>query len=370
VTVFNVPLASLRQRRSLKWRRYPPEVLPLWLAELDAYLPPAARAAIERATALGDFGYPGGHILQPAWIRYAHDTWDLDLAEGQVSLALDVVGAMTAAVECLTASDATIALTQPVYPPFREVATAGGRRARPIDQTPDGRLDLAAIERTFAVARPAMFLVCNPDNPQGTIASPDELAAVAELARRYDVLVLVDEIHSLIHDPGAVFTPYLTVPGADRGLVATSASKGFGLAGLKAGLLLAGPQAQPLLGRIPARLRQTDHLALLAQAAALDGDRDWLAQLNREVTAHKAWLAGRLAGLGLTYQPSPATYLAWVDCSVLGLADPTAHFLDHGHVAFNSGVDYDPGRRQWLRINLATSPDILDEAIRRLAASL
>jgi len=356
----------------MKWRRYPPDVLPLWVAEMDTYLPPAVRAAVAEAVDLGDFGYHGPGILEPAWIRYAQDTWGLDYRADQIGLCYDVVGAMTTVVDYLTPRDATIAFTTPIYPPFHDAGGVAGRRTVLIDMTPQGRFDLGAIERCFATEHPAMFLVCNPYNPHGTIASADQLAVIAQLANQHGVIVLVDEIHGLVHDRHVGFTPYHTVPGSETGLVATSASKGFGLAGLKVALLVAGRDAVPLLRQIPYEAREgtAGHLAMIAQAAALDHDRDWLAQMNHEVVANKHLLSDLLVKVGLDYTPSPATYFAWVDCARLGLEDPAAHFLSQGKVAFNSGADYDPRFRQWIRINVATSADILREAIHRLAAAL
>jgi cystathionine beta-lyase len=249
--VFDVPLEVLRRRRSMKWTRYPADVLPLWVAEMDIHLSPAVRAAVTQAVEVGDLGYHGPRLLEPAWVRYARDTWGLELEERQVALTLDVVGAMAFAVDCLTPRDAAIAITTPIYPPFRYAASVGGRRVIEIDMTPEGRFDLGAIGRCFAAEHPAMFLVCNPYNPHGTIASRDQLAVIARLANEHGVTVLVDEIHALVHDNHVGFTPYFAVPGSETGFVATSASKGFGLAGLKAGLLIAGRAAVPRLAQIP-----------------------------------------------------------------------------------------------------------------------
>ncbi|MDR1512855.1 MAG: aminotransferase class I/II-fold pyridoxal phosphate-dependent enzyme [Propionibacteriaceae bacterium] len=372
MTIFNVPLDVLARRRSMKWRRHPPDVLPLWVAEMDCYLSPNVQRAIQEALLIGDFGYHGPHILEPAWRRYARDAWGLDLEERQIELSLDVMAAMAAAVDHLTPKDAVIATTTPIYPPFRDAGTVGGRRLVTVDMTPEGRFDLTAIDKLFAQEKPAMFLVCNPYNPHGTIATCDQLAAIAAMGARWGVTILVDEIHALVHDRHVGFTPYLTVPGSEAGFVATSASKGFGLAGLKVGLLVAGPAAVDSLARIPYanKAGSAGHLALIAQAAALDGDRDWLDQMNHEVVANKSLLADLLTKVGLRYTPSPATYFAWIDCSRFGLDDPAAHFLKEGRVAFNSGAEYDPRFRQWIRINVAASAEVLREAVRRLAQAL
>jgi cystathionine beta-lyase len=370
--VFDVPLTVLRQRQSMKWTRYPADVLPLWVAEIDALLSPGVQAAMTRAITVGDFGYHGAPRLEPAWLRYSHDAWGLDLVENQVTTCADVMSAMATVVRHLTPPGAVIATTTPIYPPFRAAGSVDQHPLVTVDMTPDGRLDLTALAELFERTRPAAFLLCHPYNPYGTLATRAELAAVAELANAQGVIVVADEIHALVHDPADDFVSYLTVPGSETGFVATSASKGFGLAGLKAGLLIAGAERIGDLARLPYedRAGATSHLGLLAQTAALDEDRPWLAELNAEIVANKRWLSEALAPIGLTYTPSPATYLAWIDCSPLGLADPAAHFRTRGRVAFNPGTDYDERAKQWIRINVATSPAILAEAVDRLSASL
>ncbi|MDR0416989.1 MAG: aminotransferase class I/II-fold pyridoxal phosphate-dependent enzyme [Propionibacteriaceae bacterium] len=372
MTVFDVPLETLRQRQSMKWTRFPADVLPLWVAEADCHPSPAVRAALARAVEIGDFGYHGAPSLQPAWRRYAADAWGLELAADQVETCGDVMGGITSVIRHLTPAGAAIASTTPVYAPFRSAGGLDGRRLVTVDMTPAGRLDLPALADLFARDRPAAFLLCHPYNPHGTIATPAELAELAALANRYGVTVVADEIHALVVDPAAGFTPYVAVPGADTAFTVASASKGFSLAGLRAGLIIAGRRRVDDLKRLPYEDKAgvTGHLGMLAQTAALDHDRAWLADLNAEVAANKRLLAGLLAPLGLAYEPSPATYLAWVDCSPLGLADPTAHCLRHGRVAFSPGTDFDARAKQWTRINVATSPAILAEAVRRLEAAL
>ncbi|MDR1387821.1 MAG: aminotransferase class I/II-fold pyridoxal phosphate-dependent enzyme [Propionibacteriaceae bacterium] len=371
MTIFDVGLDVLRQRQSMKWTRYPDDVLPLWVAEMDCRLSPGARAALERAVEIGDFGYHGRLALEPAWIRYAEQTWGLRLSDQQVAACGNVMAGMTALVEHLTPPGSVIATTTPIYAPFRPAATVAGRRLATVSMTPAGRLDLPGLAQLFQSQRPAAFLLCNPHNPCGSVATAAELTAVADLARQHRVLVVVDEIHSLLHDPAVPFVPYLSLPGGADGVVVTSASKAFGLAGVAAGLTVAGADRVEQMWSLPYEVRASaSHLGLLAQRAALDQDRDWLAQLNRELVEHKELLADLLSELGLSYHPSPATYLAWVDCSSLGLADPAAHFLERGRVAFNAGSDYDQAHGQWIRINLATSPEIVREAIRRMAVAL
>jgi len=190
------------------------------------------------------------------------------------------------------------------------------------------------------------------------------------LARRYDVVVISDEIHGPLVAPDATFTSYLQVPGSENGFVVTSASKAFNLAALKAGLLIGGAEVVHALWKLPYEVRAgSSHLGLMLQAAGLDHDREWLAQLNTEIAANKTLLASLLPEVGLSYTPSQGTYLAWVDASSLGFENAAVTIRERGKVAFSPGTDYAGDRGQWIRINLATSPEIIREAVRRIGVA-
>lgn len=201
-----------------------------------------------------------------------------------------------------------------------------------------------------------------------------ELAAVAALAGRYGVRVVADEIHAPLTAPGADFVPYLAVPGAERGLSLMSASKGWNLAGLKAALAVAGPGAAADLALLPEEVSHgPSHVGVLAHTAALLEGVGWLDALlaglddNRRLLT--ALLAEQLPGIG--YRPGDATYLAWLDCRALGLGDdPAAVFLERGRVALSRGLDFGTGGAGHVRLNIATSPEILTEGVRRMAAAL
>ncbi|MDO5285853.1 MAG: aminotransferase class I/II-fold pyridoxal phosphate-dependent enzyme [Actinomycetia bacterium] len=371
MAIFNVPLDVLRQRTSMKWTHYPPDVLPMWVAEMDCLPSPGVRRALARAVEIGDLGYPGYDALPQAFIRFARDWWNLELDEQQVMPCSDVVGGMSELVDRLTSPGAEVVIASPTYPPFRVTATTRGRRLVEVATTADGRLDLTALAAAFARDRVEAFLLCNPQNPHGTVPTLAELTALARLAAEHGVRVISDEIHAPLVAPGVVFTPYLSVPGTTNAYAVVSASKSFNLAALKAGLLVAGTGAVDEMWSFPYEVQAgSSHLGLMLQAAALDQDRDWLAQLNQEVAEHKQLLAELLAPLGLAYQPSQATYLAWVDASATGWERPAEDLLERGRVAFNPGTDYRADHASWVRVNLATSPELVQEGVRRVAVAL
>ena len=373
MTIFSLTESELRQRRSLKWRTYAPDVLPLWVAEMDAALQPSVRETLVEALDRGDTGYPFGTDYADAYRASALERWRLPLEPAQVRRGGDVMNAVLCVLEATTNPGDGIVITAPVYPPFWQVTSGYRRRTVPVDLTAEGRLDLSALEAAFAADDVTAFLLCSPHNPTGTVHTADELAAVASLCDRTGVQLVVDEIHAWLIDPGATFVPVLSVPEARNAVVLVSAGKSWNLAAFKAGLYVAGAGATGVLDALPPLAGQsTGHLGAMAHAAALRDEQAWVDQVSVEVAANKELLAGLLHSLvpGARYVPGPGTYLAWVDCTELGLENPARHFEQVGRVAFSPGLSFSRAHGQWVRINLATSPAILTRAVERMAASL
>jgi cystathionine beta-lyase len=271
-----------------------------------------------------------------------------------------------------------VVVNPPVYPPFFQFVTHMDRRVVEAPLGPDLRIDFGTLEETFrqAVAggRRAAFLLCSPHNPTGTVHTAAELSAVARLAERYGVRVVADEIHAPLVLAGAGFVPYLSVPGGERGLSLMSASKAWNLAGLKAALAVAGPAAAADLARLPEEVSHgPSHLGVIAHTAALREGTAWLDAVLAGLDDNRRLLADLLAEHlpAVDYRPGEATYLAWLDCRALGLGDdPADVFLHRGRVALNSGIPFGAGGVGHVRLNLATSPEIITEAVRRMAAAL
>jgi cystathionine beta-lyase len=372
-------LAQLRLRTSEKWRAYPSDVLPLFVAEMDVLLADPVARAITDAVSSGDTGYPIGTAYAEALAEFADKRWDWDgIAVPRTAMVPDVMLGVVEVLAVVCGPTDPVVVNCPVYPPFYHVVRHTGR---PVEEAPlgeDGRIDFTALENAFQRAkargsRPA-YLLCNPHNPTGTVHTADELAAVTALADRYGVRVVADEIHAPLVLPGAAFVPYLSTTGADRGISLMSASKAWNLAGLKAALAIAGPAAADDLARIPDWVQESpSHLGVIAHTAALRDGIDWLDALlaglddNRRLLSEL--LAAHLPEVG--YRPGEGTYLAWLDCRPLGLGDdPAAVFLDRGRVALNSGPAFGTGGAGHVRLNLATSPDLITEAVRRMATAL
>ncbi|RAO34021.1 Cystathionine beta-lyase [Micromonospora saelicesensis] len=370
---------QLRQRTSLKWREYPDDVLPLWVAEMDVPLAEPVARAITDAVARGDTGYTAGTAYPQAVADFAARRWGWDgLAVERTALVPDVMHGVVEALRLVTEPGDAVVVNCPVYPPFYESVAHADRRIMEAPLGEDLRIDLDALEDAFrrarAGGRPAAYLLCSPHNPTGVVHSAAELTAVAELAQRHGVRVVADEIHAPVVAGGARFVPYLSVPGTENGLSLMSASKGWNLAGLRGGLLVAGSAAAGDLARVPFGVSvSTSHLGVIAHTAAFRDGGEWLDALLAGLDDNRRLLTALLAEHlpAVRYQPGQATYLAWLDCRALGLGDdPASVFLDRGRVALNSGLAFGTGGAGHVRLNLATAPELIIEAVHRMASAV
>ncbi|MFE6967796.1 MalY/PatB family protein [Isoptericola sp. NPDC057653] len=389
-------LDDLRRRTSVKWRVHPPDVLPLFVAEMDTPVAPCVVDAVRAALDLGDTGYDIGTTYAEALAPFAEERWGWvpDVASSRTMP--DVMVAIVETLRVLTAPGDAVVVTPPVYPPFYGFPGNEGRRVLEAPLTEDLRLDLGTLEDAFARAtgaadqgtgpgsgRRAVLLLCNPHNPTGTAHTRAELEAVLALADRYDVRVVADEIHApftfeRVAAGAAPFVPLLSVAGSDRAVVVQSASKAFNLAGLRAATLLGGPGAAADLRRIPEEAgHAVNHLAVLAHAAAYRDGGPWLDALLDGVHRNRG-LAGALLAEhapAVRLRPADATYLAWLDVrAALPTGVPAAGaadlVLERGRLALEDGVRFGAGGAGRLRLNLATSTAVLTEAAQRLGRAL
>lgn len=392
-----VPFAELdpallrTQRTSLKWTRYPADVLPLFVAEMDFAVAPVVQQALIDRVLASDTGYlDGPGPLAPAFADFARDRWGWEVPHDHVHIATDVATGIVESLRLFRPAGGRIALPTPVYPSFFEMldevpfevveiplmstgtAPAGG------SESPEARLDLAGIERLFA-SDPGIdaFLLCSPHNPHGLIHSAEELAELARLAAQYDVFVVSDEIHAPLAHAGQTFTPFAPLAAAAGALsvTTTSASKGWNLAGTKCSVIVAADaRANETLRRLPPEVAcRSSILGLHASVAAFVDGRDWLDRAIAQFEANDRLLAelvrDRLPGVRRT-RPR-AGYLAWLDFRDAGLGDdPSRRILFDARVALNNGASFGEGGSGHARLNLACAPDTIREAVDRIARIL
>ncbi|WP_243062012.1 MalY/PatB family protein [Humibacter sp. RRB41] len=374
------PLPVLRsERTSIKWRRYAPDVLPLFVAEMDFELAPSIVDAVSNALRSGDTGYlDGPGDLAPVFADFAAREWGWRVDPERVHLATDVtVGLVEALRLIVPPAGARVVVTPPVYAPFFEmIGEVHGRAVEvPLVEASGWTLDLQGIERAFADGAEAMLL-CNPQNPTGRCHSRQTLEALAELAARYDVAVLSDEVHAPLAHPGVVFTPFapLAEAAGARSATVTSASKAWNLAALKcAWIVAADDRMAAVLTRLPEEAAaRTSLLGLHAGLAALQST-EWRDATVRQIVANIDILRSELAEHAprVRVVVPDAGYLVWLDLRDAGLGDDPAEVLrEEGRVAFNSGPTFGTGGAGFVRVNVACEPSTIVEAVRRVAVVL
>ncbi len=363
-------LSRLRSRTSAKWGYYPDDVLPLWVAEMDAYVAPEITAAVTAAMQNGDTGYPWGPRYPEAVASFAANRWNWSMDSIRTAMVADVMSGVRECISAISPDGGALILTPPVYPPFFGVA---GKLKQEIITAPlnaEYRMDPDALEAAFKEAtaggRVATMLMSNPHNPTGTVHTRAELEMLATLARQYGVRVVSDEIHAPLIMPSSTFTPYLSVAntGPDFGVV--SASKGWNLAAFKAALVMYGADVEEDMS-----LHGAGHMAVIAHTTAFNEARPWLDAAIGGIDANRRMLGDLLETLmpRAGYQMPEATYLAWIDCRELGLGDdPAATILEQGKVGLSSGSAFGEQGKGFVRFNMATSPAIMEEAVTRMAA--
>lgn len=374
-----LPLESLRERSSSKWRTYPAEVLPLFVAETDFPLAPAITRELTALVERGDTGYtPPDPGLARAYAAFAERRFGWTVDPARIRSTCDVMMGVVEILRAVLAPGDRVVVTPPVYPPFCDcVPEAGGVVERvPLRDTGEGwELDLDGIAAALASGARAVLL-CNPHNPTGTAHSRAALARLADIAEEYGAVVVSDEIHAPLIHPGAVFTPFLAASAAAArvGFALVSASKAFNLAGLKCALMVtATDERTAVVSGLPAEVEwRTGLFGARAAVAAFSPESDeWLDSLRAALDENRHLLADLLAEhLPLArYRIPDAGFLAWVDVSAYGWGDNPAPFLRReAKVALHHGPLFGAEGVGHVRINVGCAPEVLREAIERIGA--
>jgi cysteine-S-conjugate beta-lyase len=372
-------LARLRNRTSVKWRTYPPEVLPAFVAEMDFDPAEQIKDAIRAALQAGDLGYPHKGELCEAYAEFAADRLGWSPDPDHVFAIPDVMTGIAELVQAITEPGAGVVINPPVYAPFFFRLELAGRRVvqAPLQANADGsyELDIDALDAALGQPGAGAYLLCNPHNPLGRVWSRDQLTAIAEVCDRRNMPVLVDEIHAPLCLPGARHVPFHTLdhPAARRAVVFSSATKGWNIPGVKCGIAVAGDPASAAILHQRWEALLASHLGIHASVAAFRSARAWLDAAIGQIASNSRLLAELLADQlpAVRYRPPQASFLAWLDCRALGLGDdPAAQFLARGQVALTSGPDFGSQGRGFARLNIGTSPELVSEAIRRIAAAV
>jgi cysteine-S-conjugate beta-lyase len=374
------PLEELRKRSSEKWRRFPADVLPLPVAEMDYEIAPVIREQLIEMVDRSDTGYLGPiPELGVALRDFSQMRWGFTFDPERVRVAVDVGAAIVEVSRLFVRSGEKIMINSPVYQNFYNWIKElhGDCVDAPLVEINDGgeksyRLDFDAIERGYA-SGVKVHLLCHPHNPLGVIFAREDLARIAALAKEYGVIIISDEIHAPLVYHGEEYHPFLAVSDTARsvGISVISASKAWNLAGLKcAQFITLDDELHRRLKELPDAVHFRSSLfGAMAAVAAFNEGSEWLdevrADLQRKRDLLNEMIKSELPDAYLFR--SHFGYLGWVDLRAYGLGDdPARELLERGRVALNPGHTYGPGGKGFVRFNFGTSDSIIEEAIHRM----
>ena len=373
--LLTVDEARCRSRVGIKWTKHGPDVVPAWVADMDFDPPGPVLDALRGHLDGGDLGYgPFAGELAEHYVGFQerHHGWRPDVE--QIRPFTSALHALEVALWNTTEPGDGVVVFTPIYYPFLDAIADSGRRRVDVPLDPDSwRIDpdrlAAAIDDTTR-----MILFCNPHNPTGRVFDDEEVAAVAAVAERHDLLVITDEIWGDLVHAGSVHRPLAVADERFRGRLITlgSASKTFNLAGLRTAV--AHIDHAPLLDALaamPGHLQGSpSSLGVVGTITAWNECDDWLVAVRRTIAARLDQLERRLVAdvPSVRLHTPQATYLAWLDFRETALGDdPAVVLLERFGVALSSGPKFGSNGAGFARVNVATSEQILDQVIDRIA---
>lgn len=374
---FDKPV-NRRRTFSVKWDVKEQE-LPMWVADMDFETAPEIQDAVRRRAEHGAFGYT---LIPDEWYEAIQEWWEkrhhFHLEKEWLIFCTGVVPAISSAVRKLTTPAEKVVLLTPVYNIFFNSVVNNGRYVLECPLSYDGEqyeIDFQALEEALADPQTTMLIFCNPHNPVGKIWSAETMKRVGDLCRKYHVVVVSDEIHCELTDPGKEYIPFASVSEAcrDNSITCIAPTKTFNLAGLQTAAVIV---PNPYLRHKIWRALNTDEaaepnvFAMTAAIAAYQKGGPWLDALRSYLYENKqtarTFLETQLPKLHLV--PSEATYLLWIDCKEL-----TEHAKELGRflrektgLYLSEGSQYGKTGETFLRMNIACRRAVLEDGLERL----
>lgn len=378
----NVTEAALRRKQGAKWNAYPPNILPAWVADMDFNVAEPIRRALSDQISNSDFGYPLGAkdngLLALFQSRVKkHFNWDIH--ESEVLILNDVVQGLYLGISTFSEENESVVIQTPIYPPFLHAVTELSRipLLQPLVAADEHfEIDFEKLESAINSST-KIFALCNPHNPTGRAFNLKELTKIGELCCRHDLIILSDEIHADLvyepktHIPIASISPEIQA----RTVTLMSASKAFNIAGLCMAFAHFGSSAlKNKFERIPPHVRGgTNSLSVAAVRSAWTLCDSWLNDVRTILWRNRNSVSQFVLEEHpkIRYFPPEATYLAWLDLRRFEhKSSYQSYLMDTAKVAVSAGEDFGDEGRGFIRVNFATSPEILGKVLAKVGSAL
>lgn len=341
------------------------DLIAMWVADMDFPTAPAVRDALVARAEHAIYGYTDNGVQERQaevdWLMRRHG---LKVLPEWILYSPSVVDSIFFCVRALTDAHDKILIQPPVYGPFYRAVEIFDRELvkNPLVQDANGvwRMDFEGMEAKFAEGV-KMMILCSPHNPVGRVWQRAELERLLELANRYSVILVSDEIHSEFVFDGHRQTRILSLENSENCILLTSATKSFNLAGLRQSSMIIpdGRLREEVLAEMTRANATTPNLfGGIAQTAAYCHGDEWMDAVVEYVRENRdfavQYIREYLPEIGC--RPQEGTYLMWLDFRGLKMEHEAAFDLlvNQARVALNSGLSYGEEGRGYFRMNLAT----------------
>lgn len=366
---------------SVKWMNPDPELIPMWVADMDFKVAPFIIDALQKRVQHGIFGYVN---VPDSYYQAVIDWFDRrrgwKIEKDWIQYIPAVVPAISCVIKAFTQPGDKVVINSPAYNCFyssirnNKCECVASELVRKGDSF---EIDFADLEAKLSDPSAKIFLFCNPHNPCGRMWSAEELKRVGEICRRHNTIVVSDEIHCEIEMPGSRYIPFASLgrENQDCCIALTSPSKSFNTAGLQiANIICNNPQWRAKIDRAinDNEVCDVNPFGVTALLAAYSADgEDWLKEMNAAVWENYCTLRDRFQQElpQFTVCKLEGTYLAWVDFTHLvakgvSTEEISQKLVKDNKVWINSGSMYGDGN--YMRINLAGPSAMIAEGVERI----
>ncbi|MBY8992325.1 MAG: pyridoxal phosphate-dependent aminotransferase [Candidatus Lokiarchaeota archaeon] len=362
-----------------------PDLLPLWVADMDFKAP---KPIIERLVKTAEYGIFGYSIIPPSfyeavlsWFKRRYG-WEID--KKWLSQTPGVIPALDVAVNAFCNPGDKVIVQNPIYYPFYRVIENNGCRIllNPLKfSNSHYTMDFEDLEKKVKDPRAKMIILCNPHNPIGRVWTKEELKQLGNICITNEILVVSDEIHCDLIFPGYKHTNFAIVNDefAQNSITCTSTSKTFNLAGLKiSNIVIPNQKIRQTFVNTQANLGVggANLFAVAAMEAAYSHEicENWLEALLQYLKGNldflKTFIKENIPQIKVI-EPE-GTYLIWLDCRELGLDHKELEKFMRGKakLALDEGYIFGQGGEGFERINIACPKSILEDALNRIKEAM
>lgn len=357
-----------------------PDLLPLWVADMDFATPPFIVEALRKRMEHPIFGYTvEPKDYWPSVIDWNRESHGWEIKREWLRFTPGIVKGIGLAINRFTAPGDKIIIQPPVYHPFRMVPEGNDRQVvwNPLKEIRGGgyEMDFEHLASVASDPKSKMLILSNPHNPAGITWDADTLRKLAEICSENGILVISDEIHSDMALFGNCHIPFATVSplAAANSITFAAPSKTFNIAGIVSSYAIIPDEAlrSRFYGWLNANeLDEPTLFAPIATVAAYRHGREWMEQMLRYVEANVDHVMDFFSRELPAIRPMrpQASFLVWLDCRDLGLSHSQLidFFVEKARLALNDGAMFGPGGEGFMRLNVGTPRVILDEALQRI----